>query len=431
MISDSPSSPSSTRQRLERGEPIRKRHVAFVLTLVVFGLSFYLAQDRTRTEELRHLGAEYFNVAQALVDGRGYADPFAEATGPTAWMPPLYTVVLAGLLLALKTKNAVAIAALVLQNLILVGVGTAIYAVVRDAAQRLSGLVAVGAYVVWLVAFRYWFFILTTDICMIAGLVTLMLLALAGWIRDGRLRAWQWGLLGGAATLVSPVLASAWGALALAAFLRTAQPARSWAVAAVIASAIALPWSMRNAATFGKFIPTKSNVGYELYLANVVDGDGVYDNQSMLRHPYHFLPERFEYTRLGEVGFVASGMQRFREALASDPAAYLRRVGNRWLAATVLYAPSERELDGPGVRVVQRLIFALPLLLLSSAVWLRSRHRPLLLVCGAFLALALAPYVIIAFYSRYVVPLTPVLIVIAFLSADTWAQRFRARIPNL
>src|SRR5690348_4535505 len=38
----------------------------------------------------QHLGGEYFNIAQAIVDGRGFADPFGERTGPTAWMPPLF-----------------------------------------------------------------------------------------------------------------------------------------------------------------------------------------------------------------------------------------------------------------------------------------------------------------------------------------------------
>ena len=29
-----------------------------------------------------HLGAEYYNIARAMVAGRGFADPFAEQTGP-------------------------------------------------------------------------------------------------------------------------------------------------------------------------------------------------------------------------------------------------------------------------------------------------------------------------------------------------------------
>src|SRR5688572_5479844 len=121
----------------------RALHVGLLLTLVMFGLSAYFTQDGSRVEELRHLGAEYFNIAQALVDGRGYADPFGEATGPTAWMPPAYTVVLAALLFVFKSKNAVAVAVLCLQNLALAGIGTAVYAAARSAAVRVPPLASV------------------------------------------------------------------------------------------------------------------------------------------------------------------------------------------------------------------------------------------------------------------------------------------------
>src|SRR5689334_4570267 len=45
-----------------------------------------------------HLGAEYFNIARSLTAGQGFANPFPEATGPTAWMPPVLPLLLAGLL---------------------------------------------------------------------------------------------------------------------------------------------------------------------------------------------------------------------------------------------------------------------------------------------------------------------------------------------
>ena len=43
----------------------------------------------------RHLGAEYLNIAKAMVDGDGFANPFHEKTGPTAWMPPVLPAILA------------------------------------------------------------------------------------------------------------------------------------------------------------------------------------------------------------------------------------------------------------------------------------------------------------------------------------------------
>src|ERR1700677_4801040 len=42
---------------------------------------------------LDHLGGEHRSIAQALSSGRGFADPFNEPSGPTAWVAPILPVV--------------------------------------------------------------------------------------------------------------------------------------------------------------------------------------------------------------------------------------------------------------------------------------------------------------------------------------------------
>src|SRR5579884_3227308 len=69
----------------------------------------------------RHLGAEYFNIARSLRAGEGFANPFGEKTGPTAWMPPVLPTVLAGLLWACDgDKDAVMAVVVFLQVYVLV-----------------------------------------------------------------------------------------------------------------------------------------------------------------------------------------------------------------------------------------------------------------------------------------------------------------------
>ena len=41
-------------------------------------------------------GWEMGRIARALATGYGYADPFVGHTGPPAWVPPLYPLLLAG-----------------------------------------------------------------------------------------------------------------------------------------------------------------------------------------------------------------------------------------------------------------------------------------------------------------------------------------------
>ncbi len=44
-----------------------------------------------------HIGAEYNCIAEAIVNGRGFSDPFYVESGPTAWMPPALPYIQAGL----------------------------------------------------------------------------------------------------------------------------------------------------------------------------------------------------------------------------------------------------------------------------------------------------------------------------------------------
>ncbi|HEV2729341.1 MAG TPA: glycosyltransferase family 39 protein, partial [Terriglobales bacterium] len=41
-------------------------------------------------------GYEMGRIARSLASGQGFANPFNETTGPTAWEPPLYPFVIAG-----------------------------------------------------------------------------------------------------------------------------------------------------------------------------------------------------------------------------------------------------------------------------------------------------------------------------------------------
>src|SRR5438876_448985 len=93
-----------------------------VLTAVV-GLSLYAEGFQNRNNN-NQLGAEYWNIASALVSGRGFADPFQEQTGPTAWMAPVLCWVLAGLhWLAADDKEALVALFVLLQDLALIGTG--------------------------------------------------------------------------------------------------------------------------------------------------------------------------------------------------------------------------------------------------------------------------------------------------------------------
>ena len=86
-----------------------------------------------------HLGGEYFNIASALADGEGFSNPFRDRTGPTAWMPPVLPMILAGLLrLSGGNQNIVTAIVIVLQVATLIVTGLVVLADAQRTTVRLD-----------------------------------------------------------------------------------------------------------------------------------------------------------------------------------------------------------------------------------------------------------------------------------------------------
>ncbi len=77
----------------------------------------------------KHLGGEYFQIAKALVAGNGFADPMDQPSGATAWQPPVYPLLMAGLLWMLDgSREAVMAVVLFLQIYVLIATGLLVVA---------------------------------------------------------------------------------------------------------------------------------------------------------------------------------------------------------------------------------------------------------------------------------------------------------------
>lgn len=364
----------------------------------------------------QHLGGEYFNIGRALADGRGFSDPFGEATGPTAWMPPLYPCWLAGLLLLLQSRSAVTVATLIATVLVLTAVGVALYVSAARVARGVSPLVIVALFSLWMLVFWRWHYLVTSDAWLLTLLVTCAVALIADQVRTRRVRSYYWGGLVGAAILSSPALAFAIIAVGVV-FAVRGRSRKQWLMAATIAAGMSAPWLARNAVVFGQLVPSKSNLAFEAYQANVLDADGIYDSETMKLHPYTDERIRFLYSRAGETAFVAKHGQIFLRSLVKEPLGYFRRVSNRLVAATIQYVP----MTGGEPSVLARVISPLPWLAIAAA-YLSSSNRRLILAILGFAGAYLAPYVFVAFYSRYLVPLTPALVLLSFLALNTFRE---------
>jgi hypothetical protein len=372
----------------------------------------------------QHLGGEYFNIAQAIVDGRGFADPFGEATGPTAWMPPLFPAILALLLVVTKSRIVVAAVVVTLTSLSITTVGVTVYSIARRHARAVPPAAVIFFLLIWMAAFDKWF-LLTHDIWLTILAANGILILIYRHVELGETKRWAWILGGGVLLLVSPTLVLPW-VLVIAYFAVRDRQWRRWGAIVGAVMVIGVPWLVRNAVTMHAFIPVKSNLGYDAYQSNVQDEDGVQDLATLIEHPYGNSLTRFEYARLGEVAYNKHYGAVFFEYVRQHPGAVMRKAVNRLIAATVYYRSLAGDEHGAKL-VFVRIVYCVPLVAFVLLVLLSKRHRKLAAAYGLFCASYLGLYVLIAFCVRYWLPLTPVFTLITFLAMDTVVARVRER----
>jgi hypothetical protein len=382
--------------------------------------------DANRNKEL---GGEYFCIAKSLMAGEGFASPFKEPTGPTAWMPPVLPVVLAGLLwLCGGSQNAVMACVVMLQVYTIIGTGLLVLVLARRYASRLgAGLIAAIFLAAVLGDFRHWF--QQTHDC---WLILAVMNVLIAWLYFGRplgrrRSAFIFGLFGGLCTLTHPILGLAWGVLAFAGARRP----RGWGnlgLAVLSAALVVTPWMVRNYLVFGRLIPVKSNIAYELYQTQCLQPDALLRGSTFGAHPYVSAGrERLEYKGVGEMEFLDHKLEIFMAAVRTDPLDFCQRVGVRALGATVWYVPLDRtdRVKRPWVVWMSRVMFPLPflsILVLVGTAAVRPLGRIQWLVIALYF-LYLLPYIVISYYVRYEMPLLGVKVLLVVWALDRLLPR--------
>lgn len=380
----------------------------------------------------RDLAAENFNIARSMVAGKGFANPFPQPTGATAWMAPVLPGVLAALLwLCNGDRDAVMAAVVFIQINVLILTGLLILRLVYETCQHVGSKVALSVFFVGLL---YHFFLCfqLTEACWLVLLAVDVVLAGFCWF--GPLQSWPraavWGLVGGLCTLITPILGFAWGILSIGIAVRE----RAWWRLLIVMLAMALtltPWVIRNWLVFGRFIPIKSNLGYELYQSQFLQPDGLLHRSTFQQHPYNATTaEGREYSARGEMAFVDRKCEQFMEAVSADPAEFLKRVGDRFLGATLWYVPFDaKEAEWPWILWPNRLVHPLPFIALLVILVTARRsaggglHGAKWLAIGIYV-LYLGPYIVISYYERYAMPLIGVKVLLVVWA---WEQLvFRA-----
>lgn len=364
-------------------------------------------------------GFELANVAYALVcAGEGYASPFGGGTGPTGWAAPgmvapyaaafaLFGCFSGGAVLALLALALAASAALVL--------------LAHEAARSLFGPGRAPLAAAWLMALSPWdlriFRAGSLHDLNLPGLALAALAVLLLRVRErpsgGRLAACAAGAA--LAALVNPVLAGVAAAGLGLLVLRRRVPAGR-AAAAFLAAQLALvgPWVAWQRGNLGAWVYVKSNLPFELWLGNLPGVDGLYTREALRRHhPSQSAEEFRDYRRLGERDYVAG---RGRAFLRELEAGRLVRATARRAALFFFWYP-EQAWEASWTLPVRRALAVVPGLVLLAYPFVRGRGRPRLGEGEALVYLLVAayaaPFLVTGMMERYLVPVTPLVLVLA------------------
>lgn len=378
--------------------------VAGLAVVARLGYAFLLVSPQLTDDE-----TSFWAVAGNVAAGDG----FSYEGAPTAWRPPAYTFLLAGLRLAGFEVRGVQVVQAAL------GAGAALAVMLLARRLRLPAWAVAAA---GLGAAVYPPFVHLSSQLLSENLsLPLFVLALAATVRlldrsrqrdQGALvgTALGAGLLWGAAILARPAVLPALGVAGLVlllargpAFSRRVVVAGALGLAAL---AVVVPWTLRNAATVGGPVPVVSNEGFTLWVANRLDAEGVKD---VFRDPaYPGLEDYGVYGRafpgiLDEAtaaGFDFTGADEaerdawFREqanaAILEDPARFLRRTAVK-VALALEPAPdnASREEATSSAAAVVLWVTSGPVLLggfVGLVVLARTRGRAGVFLAGAAVA---------------------------------------------
>jgi hypothetical protein len=275
---------------------------------------------------------EVGNLASALAEGKGFCCLFRQATGPTAWLAPIYPLMVAGTFKVFGSFTLESFYAVVSLNCIF---SSLTVIPLFHAGKRIAGwptsAVAAWIWVIFPSAIILPFqWIWDTSLSALLGAALLwstLRLRDGSRVRDSAL----YGLLWGIALLTNPALG------ALLPFLlgwmvyeHRGHPvrARMGFLVLGVAFLVCLPWTARNYFEFHRFIPLRSNFPYELWSGN----NDIFDPHSRGVNRITRFEQVHLYAELGETRFLHDKLQKSLEFIGAHPRLYAQLVGGRIVA---------------------------------------------------------------------------------------------------
>jgi hypothetical protein len=389
-------------------------------------------------------GWEMGRIARALATGHGYADPFLGNTGPTAWVAPLYPLLMASVfkLTGIYTLTSAWIL-LTLNSLFSALTVFPIAAIARRsfAASGPGRAASIGRWAVWLwalypAAMQYavrWVWETSLSTLLFTCAIALALrMRQRSHDRPARFAARDWvlfGLIWGAIALANPALVLFLPFAGL--WILVGQPLprglAGASLSALIFLAILTPWMVRNARVFHHFVPLRANFGAELCLGNGPGATGLLMEYS---HPQQDPRQLRLYTAMGEYRYAQMRGALAKQTIRADRWLFVRNTLKRldffWFGV-----PSAS--GNAASRFFRSLNFGFLSTagLLGLLLALQRRVYGAWLFAFAFLTLP-AVYYFVTVHARFRHPLEPLIALLGvylFQSAEPRHRRYPAVDP--
>jgi len=359
------------------------------------------------------------NIAMSLATGKGFSSPTRQNTGPTAWLPPVYPIILAGIfrIFGIFTLHAF-YAAAALNILFSVTTCVPIYFVGRRIADIGTANLAAWLWALFpnaiVIPFQWiW------DTSLTAFLAAAILWATLALAESHRNRDWCfYGLLWGFALLTNPIVGAALPFLLgwviwrqrpdHAAFKRAA-------VALVLAIVICIPWTARNYVQFHTFIPLRSNFPFDLWMGN----NRVFDEKAPINARVTRYGEARLYGQLGEAAFMREKWQLATEFIRTHKGLELRLT---WWRALSFWLGSFRPVqdfeiaDSAWLKAIFLVNFLTALGSAIGVMTLLLRRSSFAVPLGVFVVFVPIVYYITHASLRYRHPIDPVVALLTALA---------------
>jgi hypothetical protein len=433
--------------------------VGFALRVVVIlvGHTYKVRTDQANF----NFGFEAGRIARSLVTGQGYANPFNGASGPTAWLPPLYPLLMAAAFKVFGVySRGAALALMVVDSVLSAAIAPAIYEIaarcfdaqgIARRGAKYATPVAVWSAWMWAVypaALQYavhWIWEMSLTACLFSWAIVVGLRlrgvgaraesvnpahddepVVNGVPTEHRYALWfvfgvLWGLiaLSNASLLLCLPATMVWVAWPELLGWRLSGKTFVGAMLTCLAfAAVVAPWVVRNERVLHAFVLTRDNFGVELYQSTLERNDGFPWGTTVPLWTGD--PEYRQYARIGEIAFVKMRGDEARARIRERPGRIAKWTLDRFL---FFWDGTPHPANGhPANEYLRQLSYCFLSLcgLLGVALMLRRRIEGAGLFALIFLLLPL-PYYLVTVQPRFRHPMEPVIAVLAvflFRSAE-------------